>query len=121
MSSAISSMSRRSFLAASTVITLAAAVPAAASVMAGSGPVALASSRAAVPQGWQGPVVVLAGDYLHRLAQLRATLSDHAGREVILCLDGADSVLFDIANTDRRAGTGAAVLPAHRSLSGVAA
>lgn len=103
MKPALPCLSRRTFLSASTVAALATAAPATAAVMLRSGPIALVSNRAALPQDWRGQVVVLSGDYSGRLAQMHEALSMHGGRDVVLFLDGADSVLFDIANMDQRA------------------
>lgn len=100
---AVPAMSRRTFLSVSTVAGVATAVPAAAAVLGRSGPLAIASHRKGIPTDWQGATVVLAGDYSQRLAQVREALASSVGREVALFLDGADAVLFDIANIDRRA------------------
>jgi hypothetical protein len=100
---ALPAISRRTFLSASTVAGVATAVPAAAAVLRPSGPLAIASYRGAIPADWQGGIMVLTGDYSQRLAQVREALTGSVGREVALFLDGADTVLFDIANIDRRA------------------
>lgn len=103
MMPALPAISRRTFLSVSTVAGVATAVPAAAAVLAPSGPLAIASHHKGVPADWQGAAVVLSGDYSQRLAQVREALAISVGREVALFLDGADAVLFDIANIDRRA------------------
>jgi hypothetical protein len=65
-------------------------------------PLALASDRSAVPADWSGAVVVLSGDYARRLASVRRAIASTAGGPVTPFLDGADSVLFDIAAIDAR-------------------
>lgn len=86
---------RRTFLSASALAGAAIAVPAAAMMPAAT---ALASARHAVPAGWQGPALVLEGDYLARLGQLRQTLASYPRASLHLFLDDADTVLFDIAS-----------------------
>lgn len=125
MPPAIPAMSRRTFLSVSTVATVATAVPAAAAVIGTAGPLAIASRRNAVPADWTGPVVVLSGDYSQRLAQMREAVGGAVGREIALYLDGADAVLFDIANMDQRARLRPVLAPnppkATRPATGVAA
>lgn len=104
MPPAISAMNRRTFLSVSTVATVATAVPAAAAAVIGAtDALAIASRRSIVPADWPGAVLVLSGDYSHRLAQVRKAIGGAVGREVTLFLDSADGVLFDIANFDQRA------------------
>lgn len=102
MAPAIPVISRRAFLSASASVALASAAPAFAATLANPGPLALASTRAAVPANWSGPTMILTGDYMARLEQMRAALAAPGSGEVSLFLDAADAVLFDIANHDRR-------------------
>lgn len=103
MSDALPAISRRTFISVSTLAGAVAAAPLAASTIARSGPMAIASRPTAIPADWSGSATLLAGDYSQRLTQLRTTLAANVGRKVALFLDGADEVLFDIANIDRRA------------------
>ncbi len=103
MPDALSAISRRTFLSVSTLAGAAVAAPLAATTIARSGPLAIASRPTAIPADWQGTASVLAGDYSQRLTQLRDALATNVGRDITLFLDGADEVLFDIANIDRRA------------------
>lgn len=102
MSDALPAISRRTFISVSTLAGAVAATPLAASTIARSGPLAIASRSAVITADWPGSATVLAGDYAQRLSQLRTALSSSVGREVALFLDGADEVLFDIAHIDQR-------------------
>ncbi len=102
MAPAIPVISRRAFLSASASVALASAAPAFAATLAAPGPLALASTRTALPATWSGPAVILTGDYMARLEQVRATLANPGSGKISLFLDAADTVLFDIANHDRR-------------------
>lgn len=99
---ASAAMSRRTFLTVSSIATVATAMPAAAAVLGTRPPLALASHRHAVPADWSGQVVVLTSDYSHRLAAVRRAVANAAGAPVALFLDGADTVLFEIAAIDVR-------------------
>jgi len=99
---ASAAMSRRTFLTATSLATVATAMPAAAAALVRQQPLALASHRSAVPADWTGTVVVLSGDYTQRLASVRRAVVSAAGGPLTLFLDGADSVLFDIAAIDTR-------------------
>ncbi|KHS48090.1 MULTISPECIES: hypothetical protein [Novosphingobium] len=112
MSDALPAISRRTFISVSTLAGVATAAPLAASTIAWSGPLAIASQRSAIPAGWQGSATVLAGDYFQRLGQIRIALATSVGRKLALFLDGADEALFDIALIDRRATLRPVVLPA---------
>ncbi|HZU65239.1 MAG TPA: hypothetical protein VFF98_16240 [Novosphingobium sp.] len=89
-------LTRRTFLSASALASAAIAAPAAAMAL-NARPLALASSHQALPASWQGPALVLSGDYLARLGQLRQALESHAPASCRLFLDDADRVLFDVA------------------------
>jgi len=121
---AIPAVSRRTFLTASTVAATLAAVPAAAAAVAPAAPLAIASHARAVPTDWAGASVVLSGDYTQRLRQLRSALSGAVGGQIALYLDGADAVLFDVANMDCkpqfRVSDAAILFPATGAASGVA-
>lgn len=101
-SPASAAMSRRTFLTATSLATVATAMPAAAAALVRQRPLALASHRSGVPADWSGAVVVLTGGYTQRLASVRRAIASAAGGPVTLFLDGADSVLFDIAAIDAR-------------------
>src|SRR3990167_2217199 len=90
MSDALPAISRRTFISVSTLAGVATAAPLAASTIAWSGPLAIASPRSAIPAGWQGSATVLAGDYFQRLGQIRIALATSVGRKLALFLDGAD-------------------------------
>jgi hypothetical protein len=103
MAQAFPNLSRRTFLSASALATLAAAAPAAAGLIHATGPLAIASVPTAVPMGWTGPSLVLRGDFLSRLGQMRAALKRPDTVGIHLFLDDADRVLFDVASHDHRA------------------
>jgi hypothetical protein len=92
----IQPFTRRRFLSTSALAGLAAATPVLAMAPAGT-PLALASTRHALPPGWHGAVLVLTGDYLARLGQMHHLLAARGGTDLHLYLDDADAVLFDIA------------------------
>lgn len=105
MEQAFSHLSRRTFLSASALATFVAAAPATAGLIHATGPLAIASTAAEVPTGWAGPSLVLSGDFLSRLSQMRAALQRRDAASVHLFLDDVDRVLFDVASHDRRRRT----------------
>lgn len=100
MSKGIPEVSRRTFLSATALATLAAASPAAASALAGQAQLALASRVQDVPTDWSGSRLVLAGSYSARMTQMRGALARHGMARVTPFLDDADAVLFDVARHD---------------------
>lgn len=100
MDPAFSHLTRRTFLSASALATLATAVPAAAAGWARIAPIALASHAGALPAGWSGQAILLKGSYLARLSQIRAAIARHGAVHLTPFLDADDAVLLDIARHD---------------------
>jgi hypothetical protein len=64
------------------------------------GPTFVVAAREALEPGERAQLV-LHGDRLHRLSQLRAMLANERPRQVVLKIDAADRIMLDIAQAQQ--------------------